>query len=108
MGKLMLVAGDVNYAFFKDFMRPRHILRGRYEDSNSIVPWAVGTGGVNGIGKGCCEELAGSGFNLIMVDKDSIGIDLLNTAPDVRVETICYDFANLGTEEHYKQLEQQL
>jgi len=108
MGKLMLVAGDVNCAFSKHFMRLRHNLRGRYKDSNSIVPRNVGTGGSNGIGRACCEEFAGAGFNLIVVDKDSIGTDLLNMAPDVMVEIICYNFANLGTEEHYKQLEQQL
>jgi len=102
MVKLMLSAGDVTYGFWKNFMRPRHNLRGRYEDSNrSIVPWAVSNGGANVFGRLCCEELAGAGLNLIVVDIDSIGPALLKTAREVKLETICYDFANLGTEEHY-------
>jgi len=90
-------------------MRPRRNLRQRYGATNkSIVPWAVVTGGADGIGKAYCQQLAGAGFNLIVVDKDCSGLARMKTLVDVEVETICYDFAYLGTEENYKQLEQEL
>jgi len=105
--KLMLVAGDVTYGFWKHFLRPRHNLLRRYGSSSSnIAPWAVVTGGADGIGKAYCQELANAGFNLIVVDKNSIGLSKMKTSMSVEVETICYDFANLGTEENYKELEQ--
>lgn len=107
--KLIQMSGDVTYGFWKHFIRPRRNLHRRYGASNrSIVPWAVVTGGADGIGKAYCQQLASAGFNLIVIDKDNSGLARLRTSLAVKVETICYDFANLGTEEQYKQLEQQL
>jgi len=107
--KLMQVAGDVAYGFWKHYMRPRHNLLRRYgAKDRSIVPWAVVTGGADGIGKAYCHQLAGAGFNLIVVDKDSNGLARLKTLMNVKVETICYDFADLGTEDNHKELEHQL
>lgn len=107
--KLIQLTGDVTYGFWKHFIRPRRNLIRRYGSSNrSIVPWAVVTGGADGLGKAYCQQLADAGFNLIVIDKDDNGLARLKTSLNVKVETICYDFANLGTEEQYEQLEQQL
>jgi len=104
--KCMQVAGDVTYGFWKHFIRPRRNLLQRYGSTNkSIVPWAVVTGGADGIGKAYCHELAGAGFNLIVIDKNADGLAKMKTSMGVKVETICYDFANLGTEKGYKDLE---
>jgi len=107
--KLLQLTGDVTFGFWKHFMRPRRNLRRRYGATDKrIVPWAVVTGGADGIGKAYCQQLAGAGFNLIVVDKDNKLLARLKASLNVEVETICYDFAYLGTEEHFKQLEQEL
>merc|ERR1719204_1062610 len=107
--KFMQVAGDVTYGVWKHFLRPRRNLRRRYGSSNgSITPWAVVTGGADGIGKAYCQELASAGFNLIVIDKNTNGLEKMKSSLGVEVETICYDFANLGTEEGQEKLEQEI
>jgi len=107
--KFMQVVGDVTYGFWKHFLRPRRNLRRRYGSSNSsITPWAVVTGGADGIGKAYCQELASAGFNLIVIDKNANGLEKMKSSMGVEVETICYDFANLGTEEGQEKLEQEI
>jgi len=107
--KLMQVAADATYGLWKHCLRPRHNLRRRYGSSNgNITPWAVVTGGADGIGKAYCQELARAGFNLIVVDKNANGLAKMKTSMGVEVETICYDFANLGTENGYKELENEV
>lgn len=107
--KLTLGVGDVTYGLWKHYIRPRHNLLRRYGGKGKNTDqWAVVTGGADGIGKAYCQQLVGAGFNLIVVDKDSNGLAALKNSMDAKVETICYDFANLGTEEGFKQLEEQL
>lgn len=107
--KIIQLAGDVTYGFWKHFIRPRRNLLRRYgSGKRSVASWAVVTGGADGLGKAYCQQLAGAGFNLIVIDKDNNALARLKTLLDVKVETICYDFANLGTEEQCQQLEQQL
>jgi len=61
----------------------------RYASSDrSIVPWAVVTGGADGIGKAYCQQLATAGFNLIIIDKNVQGLAQMKTSMGVEVETI--------------------
>jgi len=107
--KLMQVTGDLTYGFYKHFIRPRYNLLKRYASKDrSIVPWAVVTGGADGLGKAYCQQLATAGFNLIIIDKDVQGLAQMKTSSGVEVETIVYDFANLGTVEQFNELERQV
>lgn len=107
--KVLHAAGDVAKGVWKHFLRPGHNLRKRYGSANkSVAPWAVVTGGAGGIGRAYAERLAAAGFNLVIVDKDMEGLAGAKRDLKVSVETIHYDFADLGTNAGYNKLEAEL
>lgn len=98
---------DVLKGLRKHILRPRLNLKSRYGDGVS-QPWAVVTGGADGIGKAYAAELAGAGFNLIVIDKDSVKLPAAKAELEgkgAQVVTIVFDFAALGTMEGFTKLE---
>lgn len=90
----------------KHLLRPRMNLKARYGNGVS-EPWAVVTGGAGGIGRAYAMELAGAGFNLIVIDRDVKGLASMKSDLEgkVQVETITFDFAELGTMAGFSKLE---
>lgn len=68
--KLLQASSDIASGVWKHFLRPRRNLVARYGNGSS-APWAVVTGGADGIGKAYCQELAAAGFNLCIIDKNA-------------------------------------
>jgi len=116
---VLRAAGDVAKGAWKHLLRPRRDLLGRYGGPGAraaagtpSAPWAIVTGGADGIGRAYAEELAKDGFNLILIDKDSDRLAEANTtlteSCGVGVATSCFDFAALGTQAGWEDLEDRL
>jgi len=108
---LAKAGGDLVRGVWKHFLRPRRNLRARYGSSDpSVAPWAVVTGGADGIGLAYCQQLAEAGFNLCVIDKDAAGEAALAKALPLLTELVYiqFDFANLGSQEGFGKLESQL
>lgn len=104
--KIAKVGKNLAYGTWKHMLRPRRKLLARYSSADGGTPWAVVTGGAEGIGKAYCEELAKMGFNLCVIDKNA---DLLKSLKfSTSLITIHFDLANLGTEEGLAALEKEM
>jgi len=108
--QLLRVGGDVTYGVWKHILRPRRNLAKRYGSGDpNVEPWAVVTGGADGIGRAYAEQLAAAGFSLCVIDKDSGRLgDLRSSIKNVKVETITFDFGDLGTVEGFDRLARQV
>jgi len=84
---------------WKHTLRPRRWLKSRYAKTN-VEPWAVISGGANGIGKGYAMELAKEGFSIFIIDKDeaeSVRTKKEIEAKGVSCSFLTYDFGVLGS-----------
>eukprot|EP00466_Bigelowiella_natans_P018047 jgi/Bigna1/76993/fgenesh1_pg.45_\ len=75
---LLALLGCLPYVFnifklilwlYRRTLRRRHDLIKRYGTATSDTPWAMVTGGSDGIGFAFCEELAEAGFNIMIVSR---------------------------------------
>lgn len=103
--KLLAFGADFLGGVWKHLLRPRRNLKERYGNGVS-TPWALVTGGAGGIGKAYGLELANAGFNLIVIDKDLENLNALKKelAGKVEVQTVHFDFAELGSAEGFSKL----
>ncbi|CDW86756.1 short chain dehydrogenase reductase family protein [Stylonychia lemnae] len=79
-------------------------LHNRYSSPNEAQPYALVTGGSEGIGKEFALELARSGFNLLLVSRSQEKLDktkktILEQSPQIAVETATFDFSNFNPEQ---------
>jgi len=105
--QVIAVCVDLFRGIRKHLLRTRMDLKTRYGSSGTGDLWAVVTGGAGGIGRAYAMELAGAGFNLVVIDKDEKGLLSMKSALDgkVQVETIAFEFAELGAMEGFTKLE---
>merc|ERR1719232_2510908 len=68
---LAKAGGDLLYGVWKHLLRPRRNLLARYAAKDGSQPWAVVTGGADGLGLAYCKQLAAEGFNICVIDKDT-------------------------------------
>jgi len=70
--------------------------------------WALVTGASDGIGKAYCQELARSGFSIILMarSKDKLDEVAAEISQQYKVQTkvIVYDFSKLGTQDSAEEL----
>jgi len=107
---LAKIGGDVVYGAWKHILRPRRNIRSRYAAKDGSKPWAVVTGGADGLGLAYCKQLASEGFNICVVDKEPRGAEKMEKVlpSGVQLVYITYDFCQLGTEQGMKTLEDNL
>jgi len=99
---------DVAYGIWKHMLRPRRNLRARYSNASGATPWAVVTGGADGLGRAYCLELAKMGFSLCVIDKNEAKLNELKSLVGTGLVTVVYDFDRTGTVEGLKALETEL
>jgi 17beta-estradiol 17-dehydrogenase / very-long-chain 3-oxoacyl-CoA reductase len=68
--------------------------------------WVLVTGATDGIGKALCEDLAMSGFNIILVSRTlsklkKVADDIKNANPEISTQCIEYDFEKRNTLNDY-------
>jgi len=107
--QLAKTGGDVGYGVWKHLLRPRRNLKARYEDSSAGTPWAVISGGADGLGRAYALELAKEGFNLCVIDKNEAKLKELEGMLPSGIELIgiVFDFVQLGTVDGLTTLEGQ-
>jgi len=91
--------------FYRIFFRQRKNLVSRY-GANS---WALVTGATDGIGKGFCEELCLSGFNLILVSRNedklnALANDLKKLNSNIETHVVVFDFSARTHQNDYKEV----
>lgn len=102
--RLALFYSSVAHFVNKFFIRGRLDLIKRYGEGS----YALITGGANGIGFEYAIQLAETGFNIIIVDLDSDGLEkakgkILEKFSSVKVETITCNLCELTSEESFKE-----
>lgn len=93
------------YFLYRKLLRPRKDLIERYGKDT----WALVTAGSDGIGKGISEELAATGFNILIAarteQKMVVFCDLLKSKYGVKAEYIVVDFGKIEqTFEEYQKI----
>ncbi|EDQ85485.1 uncharacterized protein MONBRDRAFT_34247 [Monosiga brevicollis MX1] len=89
---------------YATFLRPSHDLYKRYKGEGE--PWALVTGGSDGIGKAYAMELAKRGFNILNVSRtpaklEAVKAEILATYPSIQVESVTLDMALASFDEIY-------
>lgn len=94
----------LNFAYFIyfSFIRERKNLKAEYGNNT----WALVTGSTDGIGKAFAEELAKSGFNIILVSRTKeklrkVATEIRDLNPDVKVTIVPFDFGEKTTSSEY-------